>query len=354
MDTDILIIGGGLSGIALAALLEKQGRDWRLIEAQGDLGGRIQSPMIAGGRFDLGPAWFWPGQPRMAALTQHHALQVFEQFSQGAAVFQGRDGSVQRHQGFAAMQGSFRVAGGMRALIDVLARDLPAQNIMTGRAVTALRHTASGIIATHLDGAITARQVVLAVPPRVAARTIAFTPELGRAAMDAMRAIPTWMAGQAKIIAVYDEPHWRRAGLSGDGMSQQGPMVEIHDASVIAGGPYALFGFVGVAPDIRARHHDEMIALALAQLQKMFGPGMAQPLSIRMMDWAQVPQISTPWDHAPSGHHPAYGLPAALRTLWGGALDFGSTETAREFGGYLEGALEAAESVANRLTGAPT
>jgi monoamine oxidase len=169
--------------------------------------------------------------------------------------------------------------------------------------------------------------------------------------MDAARAIPTWMAGQAKIVAVYDEPHWRKAGLSGEGMSQQGPMVEIHDASPVDGGPYALFGFVGVPPNIRARHHDEVVALALKQLQAMFGPDMAHPLSIRMMDWAQVPQIAAPLDQAPSGHHPAYGLPLALSDLWDKALIFGSTETAQDFGGYLEGALEAAERVADRLKG---
>ena len=351
MDTDILIIGGGLAGVALANFVAKQGRDWLLVEAQDGLGGRIKSPLIAGAQFDLGPAWFWPGQPRMAALTGQLGLRVYEQYCQGAAVFQGSDGSVHVHQGYTPMQGSLRVMDGMGALIDGLARDLPAQNILTGKLVTGLRKTESGIVAAHADQAITARQVVLAMPPRVAAQTIAFAPELGREAMDALRAIPTWMAGQAKIIAVYDEPHWRKAGLSGTAASQKGPMVEIHDASPIDGGPYALFGFVGVPPDIRAKHHDELIALAVAQLQAMFGPDMATPLSIRIMDWAQVPQISTPLDLAPSGHHPSYGLPVALRSLWGGALTFGSTETAGDFGGYLEGALEAAERVAAGLTG---
>lgn len=33
MQTDILIVGGGLSGLALADKLERAGRDWRLDEA---------------------------------------------------------------------------------------------------------------------------------------------------------------------------------------------------------------------------------------------------------------------------------------------------------------------------------
>ncbi|HCW84203.1 MAG TPA: hypothetical protein DHC76_09350 [Rhodobacteraceae bacterium] len=38
-----LIIGGGVSGFALAEALEAQGRDYLLVEARGRFGGRIQT-----------------------------------------------------------------------------------------------------------------------------------------------------------------------------------------------------------------------------------------------------------------------------------------------------------------------
>ena len=41
--------------------------------------------------------------------------------------------------------------------------------------------------------------------------------------------------------------------------------------------------------------------------------------------------------------HPNYGLPCVLSGLWDEALVFGGTEVAPTFGGFLEGALEAAE-----------
>ncbi len=353
MDTDILIIGGGLAGLALADRLKAQSRDWLLIEAQSRLGGRILSPEIAGARFDLGPAWFWPGQARLAALAQKLRLPVFEQYGNGATLLQDRDGTVQAHHGPSPMQGSLRIAGGMAALIDGLAQALPAHRIRPDCPVTALHRSGSRITATHAQGAVTARRVVLALPPRIAAETIAFTPALPDPAQTAARAIPTWMAGQAKILAVYADAPWRKAGLSGTAMSRKGPLVEIHDASPMEGGPFALFGFVGLPPALRASHAEEVTALALAQLQALFGPAMAQPLSIRMMDWARLPQIATALDLAPPGHHPAYGLPAALRGLWGDALIFGATETATAFGGYLEGALEAADRVADQLTAPP-
>jgi len=48
-------------------------------------------------------------------------------------------------------------------------------------------------------------------------------------------------------------------------------------------------------------------------------------------------------------HHPAYGLPKVLSSLCDGHLILASTETATYFGGYLEGALEAAERCVNEL-----
>ncbi len=66
MDTDILIIGAGLSGLNLAHRLTSVGRDVILLEARDRVGGRALSVKHKDAVFDLGPAWYWPGQPRMA------------------------------------------------------------------------------------------------------------------------------------------------------------------------------------------------------------------------------------------------------------------------------------------------
>jgi monoamine oxidase len=47
--------------------------------------------------------------------------------------------------------------------------------------------------------------------------------------------------------------------------------------------------------------------------------------------------------------HPEYGLPDAMKGIWSGKLLFAGTEVAGQFGGYLEGALEAAEAVVRDL-----
>ena len=322
MDTDVLIIGGGLAGLSLADRLQARGRDWLLAEAQDSFGGRIQSPIIADARFDLGPGWFWPGQHRMDALIRRFGLQVFDQFSKGDRLFQDSGGTVHRNRGYASMEGSLRIAGGMGQVVAALVGALPASRLTTGRAVKALRRTDRHVVATFADGQITARRVVLALPPRIAAEKINFVPALSERTVKAALAIPTWMAGHAKLVAVYDRPYWRDAGLS---------------------------GFVGWPPEVREKHNAETIAHAVSQLQNMFGPALGQPLATQMMDWSRVATISTHSDRAGTTGHPAFGLPTDLKDLWDGCLHFGSTETAAGFGGYLEGALEASERLSRAV-----
>lgn len=340
MRTQTLIIGGGLAGLALADALHHAGKDFQLIEARNRLGGRVHMLPVGGTAFDLGPAWFWSHQPRMAAAAMRFGLKVFEQYCQGDIAAEDAQGRVQRGAGFASMAGSLRIDGGMGALIGAYADAIPADRIHLGQCASEVVQVRDGVQVHTADLVIEAKQVVLAIPPRLAAG-LRFDPP---APVQTMADIPTWMAGHAKIVAVYDRPHWRDAGFSGDGQSRCGPMVEIHDASPANGGPYAVFGFVGFDAAQRAAHRGEILNLAKAQLVRLFGPQMASPISLVMQDWAQEPMTATLADHH-STSHPAYGQPPALQTVWNGALILGSSEMGAEHGGYLEGALEVAQDV---------
>ncbi|MFK7751121.1 MAG: flavin monoamine oxidase family protein [Sedimentitalea sp.] len=351
MNTDILIVGGGLAGLSLADHLQRQGRDFALVEARSRLGGRIKTEVLEDGYFDMGPAWFWPGQPRIAALIHRLGLQKFDQHCAGILTFEDEKGQVQRGRGHASMQGSYRLNGGLGALIAALADQLPPHSVHLNTALTGLEQIEAGVRATLNDGRrITAQKIVLALPPRVIAAQIEFTPVLPKTAMQSMADIPTWMAGQAKAIAVYDTAFWREEGLSGDAMSRCGPMVEIHDASPAQGGPYALFGFVGLPPTAR-KDEGQLRDALLAQFQRLFGPKAANPRQLYVKDWAFDQNTATPLDQAPLYAHPQYGLPHALKGVWDNRVVFGGTEVAPQFGGYLEGALEAGENVVHSLGG---
>ena len=120
-----LIIGGGLSGLALADMLQTAGQDYILAEARNRFGGRIMTEHYGAGYFDLGPAWFWPGQPRIAALINRLGLEKFDQFADGILTYEDERGTVERGRGFASMQGSSRLKGGLAALTQTLADRLP-------------------------------------------------------------------------------------------------------------------------------------------------------------------------------------------------------------------------------------
>ena len=52
MQTDTLIVGGGLSGLALAAKLQKAGQSFIVVEAAERLGGRILTKDVGDAGFD--------------------------------------------------------------------------------------------------------------------------------------------------------------------------------------------------------------------------------------------------------------------------------------------------------------
>jgi monoamine oxidase len=337
-----LIIGGGLSGLALARMLETAGQDYLLVEGRDRFGGRILTEHHDAGYFDMGPAWFWPGQPRIAALIAKLGLTRFDQFSDGIMILEDERGQVQHSSSFASMQGSWRLKGGFGALISAISVNLPNERKRLNSEIKSLTNKQNQVSAELVSGEkIIADRVVLALPPRLATQ-IKFWPKLPNTTLKSMQNIATWMAGQAKAVAVYDRPFWRDAGASGDAMSRHGPMVEIHDASSDQGGPYALFGFIGIPPDGRV---DDKLLLQhlLAQFGRLFGDEAMSPAKLYFKDWAFDHLTATKADQAALRAHPSYGLPTEMISQWEGKLHFSGTETAPQFGGYLEGALEAAE-----------
>jgi 1-hydroxy-2-isopentenylcarotenoid 3,4-desaturase len=55
---DAIVIGGGIAGLATAALLSADGWSVRLLEARDELGGRAGTWEADGFRFDTGPSWY--------------------------------------------------------------------------------------------------------------------------------------------------------------------------------------------------------------------------------------------------------------------------------------------------------
>ena len=92
-----------------------------------------------------------------------------------------------------------------------------------------------------------------------------------------------------------------------------------------------------------------MEALLLEQMVRLFGKEAANPQEIMLQDWSEEIYTATQADQAPLHDHPQYGHSWLQLDHWNDKLYFSGTETAKKFGGYLEGALESALRVARSL-----
>ena len=86
MDTDVLVVGAGLSGLAAADALAAVGRDVVVWEARDRVGGRMLTEDVDGAAVDLGAQWLGPTQWRMHELVQRFGLATFPTHTDGRSV----------------------------------------------------------------------------------------------------------------------------------------------------------------------------------------------------------------------------------------------------------------------------
>ncbi|MET0390593.1 MAG: FAD-dependent oxidoreductase [Polyangiales bacterium] len=355
---DVAVVGGGLCGLALARNLILRGRHVSVFEARPRLGGRIETTERS--RHDLGAAWYWPDtQPLMRQLVRELGLRALPQHESGnllvaaapsdgvRAVALGQVGSAAR-----------RLEGGMTTLIDALAQDLPSDRVHLGHVLTAVIQKPRGVELHFLrDGKleiITARRVVLALPPRLVAERVRFEPALNTSLRRTLLRTPTWMATEAKVVATYDAPSWRSAGHSGSAFVCHPDAVldELFDACEPRSGLAALGGFVALSPAERGCLRAELPALISRQLREVFGDALHErDQSYR--DWATELHTCSLRDRHEHGLRPeraTYGAPELRYARWDDRLFLGGSETSEVEGGYLEGALHAAQRITRELT----
>ena len=319
IDTDLCIIGAGLSGLSLATKLQAEGRDVMVLEARDRTGGRVLSQ----DGYDLGPSWIWPHNHRILALLDRLGLNSVAQYASGRLVFEDSAGRVRRDLEFATMGGALRVEGGLARVTDTLASGLGHRLRLACR-VHRVREEPGGVSILTAEGHVRAARVILAMPPRLVAG-------LGVAVPDA----PTWMAGHAKLVATYPTAFWRANGLNGDAISHRGPLAEIHDASAVDAKVGALFGFAQIGAARQPGFRDA----AVAQLARLFGQEAATPDDVFIKDWSMDPATATQADLTPPSDHPNYSaVPPTRRVMFAG------TEMSSDNGGFLEGALASAEA----------
>ncbi|MEK4026495.1 MULTISPECIES: flavin monoamine oxidase family protein [unclassified Sporosarcina] len=364
MKNPIVIIGAGLSGLRAASLLARQGVKCRLLEARDRIGGRVLSVSDTSrpelGEFDLGPTWFWPQyEQTIDDLVKELNIATFEQYAEGAMLSEQSPNETPKRYILPKNPSarSVRFKGGVQALVDAITETIPSDVIELGTRVTSIRQEKNGDV--RVEAAlpdetiitISARAVILALPPRIIGHHIKFTPALPSDLTTNLVNKPTWMAGHAKVVAIYERPFWRDSGLSGFVSSRVGPLQEIHDASPETGSG-ALFGFLGIPVEVRQQLGKEKIReLAIDQLVRLFGSEAQNVSAFLSKDWSEDSETAVEEDWIPLREFPHYGQPPEAGA-WGKSIVFAGTETDPRFGGHLEGALLTAEKAVFKIVNA--
>ncbi len=236
-----------------------------------------------------------------------------------------------------------RIVGGSVRLTTELAERL-GERVRLGTPLAALEWSADGVLARTADGdGLRAHRAIVAVPPPL------------RGSIDLSPAAPGDVAAQIpagrliKCAAVYPEPFWRGGGLSGEGLSDVGPVGLTFDASPPGGAPGVLLGFVGGAAARRWGEVDaaERRRAVLADLTRIFGPRASNPDAYLERDWGR---------EAWSGGGPTFAVPPGGWTAAGehlrrplGPVHWAGTETATRWAGFMDGAVSSGERAAGEI-----
>ncbi len=235
-----------------------------------------------------------------------------------------------------------RFVGGAQQLSQKLAEQI-APRVVLNAPVRAIEQHADGVVVHSDAGKYRGRVTIVAVPPLLAGR-IHYTSPLPAMRDQLTARLP--MGSVIKYIAAYERPFWREAGFSGEVVSDTGITVTTFDDSSHDGQHAALVTFSDgqAARDWADRAPQERRQAVLDEFVRFFGPQAAQPVDFVEKNWND-----DPWSGgcyvgvAGPGTLTAFG--EALRTPCG-RIHWAGTETATEWMGYLDGAIQSGQRVA--------
>ncbi|HEY4997087.1 MAG TPA: flavin monoamine oxidase family protein [Solirubrobacteraceae bacterium] len=209
--------------------------------------------------------------------------------------------------------------------------------------VRELVHTRERIEIKTAQGNFTAQRAIVAVPPTLAGRIVYDPPLPG------YRDQLTQRIAQGTVIkcmAVYAEPFWREQGLSGQGLSDRGPVRVTFDNSPPDGKPGVLLGFLegDQARRLGQLEPSARRAAVLDCFTRLYGARAASPEDYFEQAWAEEPFSRGCYvGFLGPGVWTSFG-PALRAPI--GAIQWAGAETALRWNGYMDGAIESGHTAA--------
>lgn len=394
-EVNVVVVGAGVSGLVAAWKLHDQGLTVSVLEARSRIGGRCFSTP---GGADLGASWTWPPhESRVATLAKRLGLKWTAQRLEGGVrlpAAQRVDGGGERLA--PCGPGALRMEGGMQEIAHALAEQLPARTIRLGAEVIEIVrapisegdgaagrervHETRRVRVTALDDhrgrtiTMHAQHVVIATPPRIAAR-MRWDPPLPPRKLRKMIDTPAWAGDWCKIVATFKTPFWIETGDSGVAqMSRDSLFAVTWEAnggeSTDEPGVPSLAGVnFGKAAcdrlDAYGPHEDPAIGLSNHALKAAVADDLSKVFGVDVISFQLINVYHTSWRNDPRTYdrgdedplNPAYaGDPRSgygdllLREEVEGGVHFAGTET-ENAAGHVDGAVMAGERVAEEIRG---
>jgi monoamine oxidase len=241
-----------------------------------------------------------------------------------------------------------RFVGGSQLIVQRIAEALGDQVVFNSPVRRILDLGDEVVVET--DGArYRAGRVVCALPPTLCGR-IDFDPPLPAARDQLTQRAP--MGSVIKTNVIYDTPFWRDDGLTGQVVSDTGPVKVTFDNSPPDGSPGIVLGFI-VGDEARRwgrRTISERRSAVIDNLAQYFGSRALHPAHYLEHDWSSEPFTRGCYvGFMPPGVWTWYG--EALREPVG-RIHWAGTETADVWNGYMDGAVRSGEQVTAEIAAA--
>ena len=348
-STDVLIIGAGISGLTIGYYLQKRNISFKIIEARQRIGGRVYTKRddnIAS--IELGATWITQKHYELLNFLKELKIELFEQQIGDEAVYEPTSISPAQVVPLPPNNSpSYRIAGGTDQLIKILATNINnEENIRTNQAVISISEEKDHINVLTRSENFRAKQVISTVPPHLFTNSIRFSPSLPSALLSITNNTHTWMGESIKIGLTYKKPFWKKKGTSGTIFSSVGPIPEMYDHSNKEETLFALKGFFN--GDYHAISKKERLEMALNQLRKYYGDVVNDYSSYEEMVWKNEKFTSDEYDDLVYPHQ-NNGNKVFQQPYFNGKLFLSGSETSSQYAGYMEGAIQSAQWIANRI-----
>ncbi|GLA23982.1 monoamine oxidase [Aspergillus phoenicis ATCC 13157] len=236
-----------------------------------------------------------------------------------------------------------RIVGGTQLIALRLADRLGAENIHLRSPVQRVQHNNGRYMVISNGTRISAKRVVVAMSPPMAAR-ISYDPPLPPARDQLTQRMG--MGSIGKAIAIYPTPWWREQGWNAQALADTGILRITFDNTPADASFGAIMGFI-VGDEMRRvdkMNETEIEAAVIDSFVGMFGPQAAHPDRVIVQRWD--------WEEYSRGGPVAYAPPSVL-TDYGvqiresvDGIYFAGTEASFYWTGYMDGAVRSGERVA--------